>query len=56
MTYKLTSDSGVLPSLESDMREAENQARYYLKKDTTIQKIDIIEIDTDEIIASIERW
>ena len=43
MTYKLTSDSGVLLSLESDLREAENQARYYLKKDTTITKIDIIE-------------
>lgn len=56
MKYKLTSNSGVLLSLESDIREAENQARYYLKKDTTIQKIDIIEIDTDEIISSMERW
>lgn len=56
MRYKLTSNSGVLLSLESDLKEAENQARYYLKKDTSIERIDIIEIDTDEIISSMERW
>lgn len=55
MRYKLTKPDNSIMALESDLNEAIRQAKYYLKKDTTIMEIDIIEIDTGITISAIKR-
>lgn len=55
MKYKLTKPDNSIIALESDLNEAIRQAKYYLKKDTTITEIDIIEIDTEITISAIKR-